>query len=85
MVQFEKFKNWHAAEKVLYRDIVPTGGTSGHLGQNRDSPAEIGTLDMSGIGITFMHIFHAILASFQIFADVLATQIFLQAAPHFVY
>ena len=31
----------------LYRDIVPTGGTSGHLGRNRDCPAEIGTLDMS--------------------------------------
>ena len=47
MVRFGKFKNWYAAENVLYRDTVPTGGTSGHLGQNRDCPAEIGTLDMS--------------------------------------
>ncbi len=47
MVRFEKFKNWHAAENVLCRDIVPIGGTSGHLGRNRDCPAEIGTLDMS--------------------------------------
>ena len=39
--------NWHAAGNVLCRDIVPTGGTSGHLGRNRDCPAEIGTLDMS--------------------------------------
>ena len=39
----------HAAESVLYRDIVPTGGTSGHFGRNRDCPAEIGTLDMSVI------------------------------------
>ena len=47
MVRFEKFKNWHEAENVLCRDIVPTGGTAGHLGQNRDCPAEIGTVDMS--------------------------------------
>ena len=49
MVRFEKFKNWHAAENVLCRDIVPIGGTSGHLGRNRDCPAEIGTVDMSDV------------------------------------
>ncbi len=44
MVRFEKFKNWHAAENVLWRDIVPAGGTSGYLGRNRDIWAEIGTV-----------------------------------------
>ena len=49
MVRFEKFKNWNAADNVLYRDIVHMGGTSGQLGQNRDCPAEIGTVDRSEI------------------------------------
>ena len=47
MVLFEKLKKWHTAENLLYRVIVPTGGTAGHLGQNRDCPAEIGTVDTS--------------------------------------
>ncbi len=44
---FKKFKIWDAADIVLCRDIVPMGGPAGQLGQYRDCPAKIGTIDMS--------------------------------------
>ena len=40
-------KKWYEAENVQCWGIAPTGGTAGYLGQNRDCPAEIGTVDMS--------------------------------------
>ena len=60
MVRFEKFKNWNAADNVLYRDIVPMGGTAGQKGQNQDCPAKIGTIDRSVISANKVnHLHHA--------------------------